>query len=160
MQTVSVWVNSPLAGSSFCQVKHLPRVQIPHKRLNDLGSLRTDRNKSSWTGMFYFFSFSFNLKHKNQVLLLSVLFDDKIWIIALCIWSCWESRRAGLLFQGLRLQERTITTWFPPLLGLTNTSRGFMSWEGSGFTRKGFQRPSWKKKSILGQPLFTREHNT
>lgn len=34
-------------------------------------------------------------------------------------------------------------TWFPPLLGFTNTSRGFMSWEGRGFTRKGFQRPSW-----------------
>lgn len=34
------------------------------------------------------------------------------------------------------------STWFPPLFGFTNTSRGFMSWEGRGFTRNGFQRPS------------------
>lgn len=33
-------------------------------------------------------------------------------------------------------------TWFPPLFGLTNTSRGFMSCEGMGLTKKGFQRPS------------------
>ncbi len=43
---------------------------------------------------------------------------------------------------SLEEQEGYIT-WFPPLFGFTNTSRGFMSWEGRGFTRKGFQRPSW-----------------
>lgn len=60
----SVWVNSPLAGSSFSQVKHLPRVQIPHERLNDLGSLRTHKHRSvsAWRRLF--------LRRENPVLLL------------------------------------------------------------------------------------------
>lgn len=43
------------------------------------------------------------------------------------------------------------STWFPPLFGFTNTSRGFMSWEGRGFTRNGFQRPScsWETQQRL-----------
>lgn len=30
----------PLSGSSLGQVKHLPGVQVPHERLDDLSSLR------------------------------------------------------------------------------------------------------------------------
>lgn len=36
----------------------------------------------------------------------------------------------------------SVLTWFPPLFGLTNTSRGFMSWEGIGLTTKCFHLPS------------------
>lgn len=35
-----------------------------------------------------------------------------------------------------------VLTWFPPLFGLTNTSKGFMSWEGIGLTTKCFHLPS------------------
>lgn len=45
-------------------------------------------------------------------------------------------------FSTLEISVREVT-WFPPLFGLTNTSSGFMSCEGRGLTRKGFQRPSW-----------------
>ena len=33
-------------------------------------------------------------------------------------------------------------TWLPPLLGFTNTSRGFMRGDGVGLMMKGLQRPS------------------
>lgn len=53
----------------------------------------------------------------------------------------WGLRNAG---QGLFELEISVceVTWFPPLFGLTNTSSGFMSCEGMGLTKKGFQRPS------------------
>lgn len=45
-----MWLILPLSGSSLCQVKHLPRVQIPHERLADLGSLKYEKknNRSIW----------------------------------------------------------------------------------------------------------------
>lgn len=39
-------------------------------------------------------------------------------------------------------------TWLPPLLGFTNTSRGFMRGEGVGLMMKGLQRPSWETHSL------------
>lgn len=36
----------------------------------------------------------------------------------------------------------SVHTWFPPLLGFTNTSRGFMRGDGVGLMTKGLQRPS------------------
>lgn len=38
-------------------------------------------------------------------------------------------------------------TWFPPLLGFTNTSRGFMRGDGVGLMMKGLQRPSLETES-------------
>lgn len=35
-----------------------------------------------------------------------------------------------------------VHTWLPPLLGFTNTSRGFMRGDGVGRMMKGLQRPS------------------
>lgn len=39
-------------------------------------------------------------------------------------------------------------TWLPPLLGFTNTSRGFMRGDGVGLMMKGLQRPSWETESL------------
>lgn len=38
-------------------------------------------------------------------------------------------------------------TWLPPLLGFTNTSRGFMRGDGVGLMMKGLQRPSLETDS-------------
>lgn len=39
-------------------------------------------------------------------------------------------------------------TWLPPLLGFTNTSRGFMRGDGVGLMMKGLQRPSWETENL------------
>lgn len=39
-------------------------------------------------------------------------------------------------------------TWLPPLLGFTNTSRGFMRGDGVGLMMKGLQRPSWETQPV------------
>lgn len=38
-----LWPILPLSRTSLCQVKHLPRVQIPHEGLDDLSSLKMDK---------------------------------------------------------------------------------------------------------------------
>lgn len=37
-----------------------------------------------------------------------------------------------------------VHTWLPPLLGFTNTSKGFMRGDGVGLMMKGLQRLSWE----------------
>ena len=44
--------------------------------------------------------------------------------------------------QGSRWRGEAVRTWLPPLLGFTNTSRGFMRGDGVGLMMKGLQRPS------------------
>lgn len=60
--------------------------------------------------------------------------------------------------QGARWRGQAVGTWLPPLLGFTNTSRGFMRGDGVGLMMKGLQRPSLetqrahKALSCLGRP--------
>jgi hypothetical protein len=42
-----------------------------------------------------------------------------------------------------------VLTWLPPLLGFTNTSRGFMRGDGVGLMIKGLQRPSFETKGLI-----------
>ena len=44
--------------------------------------------------------------------------------------------------QGSQRRLEAVRTWLPPLLGFTNTSRGFMRGDGVGLMMKGLQRPS------------------
>lgn len=44
------------------------------------------------------------------------------------------------------------STWLPPLLGFTNTSRGFMRGDGVGLMMKGFQRPSLETERARQTP--------
>lgn len=45
-------------------------------------------------------------------------------------------------------EVKAVLTWLPPLLGFTNTSRGFMSGDGVGLMMKGLQRLSLGTQSL------------
>lgn len=60
----------------------------------------------------------------------------------------WSVTRMTYLF---------MSTWFPPLLGLTNTSSGFISGEGMGRIINGFHcRPSCQRRTWSAQILCSR----
>lgn len=44
-------------------------------------------------------------------------------------------------------EGKAVLTWLPPLLGFTNTSRGFMRGDGVGLMMKGLQRLSWETQN-------------
>lgn len=54
---------------------------------------------------------------------------------------------SGPLWSG-----EAVCTWLPPLLGFTNTSRGFMRGDGVGLMMKGLQRPSLETERARKTP--------
>lgn len=50
--------------------------------------------------------------------------------------------------QGSQQRGQAVSTWLPPLLGFTNTSRGFMRGDGVGLMMKGLQRPSLEMERL------------
>lgn len=69
----SLWLILPLSGSSLRQVEHLPRVQIPHEGLDDLGSLKNGRGKKT----------TFEVKVQNDWTRMTKLFGS----IPQSVWS-------------------------------------------------------------------------
>lgn len=59
----------------------------------------------------------------------------------------WGARNPTLP-PRLPVERGGVPTWLPPLLGFTNTSRGFMRGDGVGLMMKGLQRPSLETESL------------
>lgn len=146
-----------LLGPSLAQVKDLAGIEIPEEGLDDLGALWGTRGQEGQRRG----SQGWQAEAGKRVWLWSegggrIRLSQGPWEGGMGQRpamepgnSCWGwGAHNPTLPPRLPVERGGVHTWLPPLLGFTNTSRGFMRGDGVGLMMKGLQRPSLETESL------------